>query len=232
LMLHNARRGCVKARTAKANDIRGELAEFGVVLPQGLNKVMEQLPEVIEDAANELPAPARQLLLHLDEQLRQLDAQVKHFELQIRQASRENAASRRLEEIPGIGPLTASAFVAKMGDPHNFASGRQVSSWVGVVPRQHSSGGKQVLLGITKHGDVYLRTLLIHGARSVITAVQRQAHPDARWSWLLELVKRRGINVAAVALANKNARTAWALLARDRAFDAHYQRTSHQEAVA
>ncbi|HSV84840.1 MAG TPA: IS110 family transposase [Ramlibacter sp.] len=232
LMLHNARRGCVKARTAKANDIRGELAEFGLVLPKGLHKVMEQLPDVIEDATNELPGAARHLLLRLYEQLRELDAQVKQFDVQIAQASRDNPASRRLEGVPGIGPVTASAFVAKLGNPSNFANGRQVSSWLGVVPRQHSSGGKQLLLGITKHGDVYLRTLMIHGARSVITAVQRQVQPDPRWNWLIELVKRRGINVAAVALANKNARIAWALLARDRDFDAHHQAKLHEEAAA
>jgi transposase len=232
LMLHNARRGCVKARTAKANDIRGELAEFGMVLPKGLHKLMEQLPEVIEDATNELPATLRHVLLRLYEQLRQLDTQVKEFEVQIAQASRDNPASRRLQEVPGIGPLTASAFVAKIGDPHNFASGRQVSSWMGVVPRQHSSGGKQVLLGITKHGDTYLRTLMIHGARSVIMAVRRRAQPEPRWNWLLELVKRRGVNIAAVALANKNARIAWALLARDRPFDTHHQARPCEEAVA
>jgi transposase len=202
-----------------------------LVLPKGLNKLREQLPDVIEDASNELTTPVRQLLLRLYEQLRQLDVQVDEFDVQIRQASRDNAACRRLQDVPGIGPLTASAFVAKLGDPHNFASGRQVSSWLGIVPRQHSSGGKQVLLGITKHGDTYLRTLLIHGARAVITAVQRKVQPDARWNWLLELVKRRGKNIAAVALANKNARIAWALLARDRDFDAHHQAV-REEAVA
>lgn len=223
LMLHNARCGCVKTRTAKANEIRGELAEFGVVLPKGLVKLAQLLPEVIEDATNELPAPARLLLQRMYEQFKEVDKQVKQFDVEIAHASRANPASRRLEDVPGIGPVTASAFVAKLGDAHNFASGRQVSSWIGLVPRQHSSGGKQVLLGITKHGDVYLRTLLIHGARAVIAALKHKINPDPRWSWLLELVKRRGENVAAVALANKNARIAWALLARDRTFDSRYQ---------
>jgi transposase len=232
LMLHNARRGCLKARNAKASEMRGELAEFGVVLPQGFNKLMEQLPDVIEDAGNELPVQMRHLLQRLYEQLRELAAQVSEFEAQIRRASRDTPACRRLEAIPGIGPLSATAFVAKIGDARNFANGRQVSSWMGVVPRQHSSGGKQVLLGITKHGDVYLRTLMIHGARSVLKAVLRQPAPDARWCWLVELVKRRGPNVAAVALANKNARTAWAVLAHDCDFEAHHQARSQQQAVA
>ncbi|HET8746200.1 MAG TPA: IS110 family transposase [Ramlibacter sp.] len=232
LMLHNARRGCLKARNAKSNEIRGELAEFGVVLPPGFKSFMQQLPDVIEDAGNELPAQARQLLQRLHEQLRQLDAQVSEFEAQIRQASRNTPTCRRLEGIPGIGPLSATAFVAKVGDARNFANGRQVSSWMGVVPRQHSSGGKQVLLGISKHGDVYLRTLMIHGARSVVKAVLRQPLPDARWSWLTELVKRRGPNVAAVALANKNARTAWALLQRECDFDPHHHANAHRELVA
>lgn len=232
LMLHNARRGCLKARTAKSNEIRGELAEFGVVLPQGFKALMVQLPEVIEDATNELPAAARQLLQRLYEQLGQLASQVSEFEAQIRQASRNMPACRRLETMPGIGPLSATALVAKIGDPHNFANGRQLSSWMGLVPRQHSSGGKQVLLGISKHGDVYLRTLMIHGARSVIQAVLRRPQPECRWHWLLELVKRRGINVAAVALANKNARIAWALLMRECDFDANHQARHHEEAPA
>lgn len=232
LMLHNARRGCVKARTARANEIRGELAEFGVVLPKGLHKVMGQLPEVLEDATNELPPKARQLLLGMYEQLRRLDAEVGEYDRLIVQACRADPQCRRIEQIPGIGAISATAFVAKIADPHNFRNGRQVSSWMGVVPRQHSSGGKQVLLGISKHGDVYLRTLFIHGARSVITALKRKPNPPAECSWVLELVRRRGMNVAAVALANKNARTAWALLAHEREFDAQYRNRMLKEALA
>lgn len=230
LMLHNARRGYVKRRTALANEIRGELAEFGLVLPQGIGKLMEQLAGVIEDAGNELPAPARQLLLGLHEELRRLDATIAEHDRQVARACREDERCRRLEKIPGIGPLGATAFAAKLGDPGTFSSGRQVSSWMGLVPRQHSSGGKQVLLGISKHGDVYLRTLFIHGARAVISALRRKVNPGPECQWLLDLVKRRGVNVAAVALANKNARTAWALLAHGREYDARYSRPREAQA--
>jgi transposase len=231
LMLHNARRGRVKARTALVNEIRGELAEFGIVMPKGLHKAMEEIPDVMEDASNELPTQARLLLQDLYEQLRQLSTKIAEYDHLIAQACHADAECRRIEQIPGIGPISATAFVAKIGDPRNFQNGRQVSSWMGVVPRQHSSGGKQVLLGISKHGDVYLRTLFIHGARSVITALSRKTNPEPRWTWLLQLVKRRGVNVAAVALANKNARTAWALLAHGREFDARYERR-REEALA
>jgi transposase len=126
----------------------------------------------------------------------------------------------KLEKIPGIGPITASALIATIGDARNFDDGRQVAAWLGLVPRQHSSGGKATLLGISKRGDSYLRTLLIHGARAVIYAAQRKA--PAGDNWLSKLIARRNINVASVALANKNARVVWALLARNREFRADH----------
>lgn len=230
LMLHNCRSGYVKRRTALVNEVRGELAEFGVVVPKGRHKLMEQLGEVIEDASNDLPAPVRQLLVQLHEELRHLDEKISQYDQQVVQVCRASAQCRRIEQIPGMGALGATAFVAKIGDAHTFRDGRQVSSWMGLVPRQHSSGGKQVLLGISKHGDVYLRTLFIHGARSVISALQRKVNPAPQWNWLLELVRRRGVNVATVALANKNARTAWALLAHERQYETGYSR--RQEAAA
>jgi len=137
---------------------------------------------------------------------------------------RGNENSRRLERVPGIGPITASALVASIGTANNFKSGRQVAAWLGLVPAQDSSGGKTKLLGISKHGDVYLRTLLIHGARAVLR--QLQHHPDRAHSWLARLVARRNRNVAAVALANKNARIARALLAHQRDFASDYVSTA------
>lgn len=157
----------------------------------------------------------QRLLDHLNE----LDSEVGELEQQIQQWHRSNDASRKLAKIPGIGPLTASALVASVGDANSFRNGRQLAAWVGLVPKQHSSGGKQTLLGISKRGDTYLRTLLIHGARSAILAAQRKA--DGR-GWLHNLLQRRCHNIAAVALANKNARIAWALLAHDREFQPDY----------
>ena len=140
-----------------------------------------------------------------------------------------NIASRRLEAIPGIGPLSASALVASIGDAKAFKNGRQLAAWLGLVPRQHSSGGKELLLGISKRGDTYLRTLLIHGARSVLLSLKRHAHQGG--GWLARLAARRNANIAAVALANKNARIIWALLAHDRDYQAGYVAAFEQAAA-
>ena len=210
----------VKARTAQANQIRGLLGEFGVVLPQGISHIAKRLPEILEDGENELPGSFRHLLARLGEHLQHLARQVAELEGEILRWHRDNEASRRLAQIPGIGPLGASALLATVGDARTFANGRQVSAWMGMVPRQASSGGKSTLLGMSKRGDSYLRTLLIHGARSVLLQVER--HPERAAPWLKQLLARRPKNVVAVALANKNARIAWALLAHGRAYERHY----------
>jgi transposase len=168
LALHRARQGFVKARTAQGNQLRGLLAEFGITIPKGMSKLFERLPAVLEDAENGLPGMMRELVHRLADHLRLLDRQAKELEQQIERWHRESELSRRLAAIPGIGPITATALVASIGDARTFKSGRQLAAWPGLVPRQHSSGGKPVLLGISKRGDVYLRTLLIHGARAVI----------------------------------------------------------------
>jgi transposase len=208
LSLHRVRQGFVKARTAQANQIRGLLGEYGLVVPQGIAYIAQRVPPLIEDAENELPGSFRLLIQRLLDHLKALQAW-----------HRASEASQRLEKVPGIGPLTASALVASIGDAKNFDNGRQFAAWLGVVPRQHSSGGKPTLLGMSKRGDAYLRTLLIHGARSVIYRATQRADTD---SWLVKLTTRRNKNVAAVAMANKNARTVWALLAHGREFKASY----------
>ena len=178
LCLHRARRLLVAERTAQANQIRGLLAEFGIVAPQGLKILRERIPEILEDGENEVIA--------------------------------------ELQKIPGIGPLTASAIVATIGDFTEFKNGRELAAFLGVVPRQHSSGGKQNLLGISKRGDGYLRTLLIHGARSVIRFAESKQEKNA---WLVNLIGRRNKNIAAVALANKNIRIIWAMMTRGERFN-------------
>ena len=222
LSVHRARSGFVKARTAQANQIRGLLSEFGVVIPKGIHSIMKRIPEILEDGENGLPGTMRNLLQRLTENLKEMDRQVDELEKQIQLWHRENEASLRLAEIPGIGPITASAITATVGNAREFKNGRQLAAWMGLVPRQSSSGGKQNLLGISKRGDTYLRTLLIHGARSVIQYAEKKADES---SWLRKLMARRNKNVAAVALANKNARTIWALLAHDRTFRPDYTRT-------
>ena len=221
LALHRARQGFVKARTAQGNQIRGLLSEYGIVIPQGIGHVAKRLPEVLEDGENDLPGAFRQLLQRLGEHLKELDRHVGELETQIQLWHRDNEASRKLAQIPGIGPITASALVASIGDAKSFANGRQLGAWLGLVPRQHSSGGKPTLLGISKRGDTYLRTLLIHGARAVIRVAERKV--DHTESWLVRLIHRRNKNVAAVALANKNARIVWALLAHERDYRPGYQ---------
>ena len=229
LSVHRARQGFVKARTAQANQIRGLLAEFGIILPQGVSSITRRVPEVLEDGENGLPGLLRQLIERLTVNLKEMDRQVNELERQIQQWHRENEASQRLAKIPGMGPITASAIVATVGDAREFKNGRQLAAWLGLVPRQYSSGGKSTqLLGISKRGDVYLRSLLIHGARSVIRYAEPKAAPD---SWLRKLLARRHRNVATVALANKNARVIWALLTSGEDFRPDYNAIATQAAV-
>ncbi len=219
LSLHRVRQGFVKARTAQANQIRGLLGEYGLVVPQGIAYIAQRVPALIEAAENELPGSFRMLIQRLLEHLKALQQQVDEIETQIKAWHRNSEASQRLEKVPGIGPLTATVLVASVGDAKNFDNGRQFAAWLGVVPRQHSSGGKPTLLGMSKRGDAYLRTMLIHGARSVIYRATQRADAD---SWLVKLTTRRNKNVAAVAMANKTARTVWALLAHGREFKVGY----------
>ena len=179
--------------------------------------MLRRLADVLEDAENELPSEGRALLCDLGEELRRLDDRVKAFDDRIKAVARAEPACRRLESIPGIGPLTATALVAAIGEASEFRNGRELAAWLGLVPRQHSTGGRPRLLGISKRGDRYLRCLLIHGARAALRHAGR--HPDRRSRWAVNVEQRRGKNVAAVALANKNARTAWAVLAKGADFD-------------
>uniref|UniRef100_A0A2X0R5Q1 Transposase n=1 Tax=Candidatus Nitrotoga fabula TaxID=2182327 RepID=A0A2X0R5Q1_9PROT len=186
-----------------------------IVIPKGITAVAKRIPEILEDAENGLPGTMRKLLERLTDSLKEMDRQARELEVQIKYWHQENEASQRLEAVPGIGPITASAIVASVGDAREFKNARQMAAWIGLVPKQNSSGGKQTLLGISKRGDTFLRTLLIHGARAVIRVAENKAEPDG---WLNKLMARRNKNVAAVALANKNARIVWALLVKDGIF--------------
>ncbi len=223
LSVHRARQGFVKARTAQANQIRGLLAEYGIVIAKGIGHITKRVTEILEDGENDLPGSFRLLIARLTDHFKELDRQVDELETQIKLWHRDDSASQKLAKIPGIGPITASATVASVGDARNFKNGRQLAAWVGMVPRQHSTGGKSTLQGISKRGDTYLRTLLIHGARAVVRVAERKPNADP---WLKNLLARRHKNVAAVALANKNVRTIWALLAHDRDYEAGYVRAA------
>ena len=224
LALHRARQGFVKARTAQANQLRSLLAEFGIVVPRGIHVLLRQVPAIVSDDENGLLESVRHLFTRLLGHVKELDRQVTEVEQQITRWHKSDERSRKLEKVPGIGPITASALVATIGDARAFQHGRQLAAWLGLVPRQHSSGGKTRLHGISKRGDVYLRTLLIHGARSVLRVAAR--HTDPTTKWLKNVQARRNANIAAVALANKHVRVIWALLAHDRDYKPDYAGTS------
>ena len=212
LMLHRTRHLFIRQQTSVINAIRAHLAEFGVVAPVGRNGV-EQLLDVVADVSDKrLPEIARACLLALGAQLRTLKAQILNFDRQIMACHRSNATSKRLDEIPGVGPALATALVASVADPKAFRSGRDFSAWIGLVPKQHSSGGRDKLGNISKRGDRYLRSLFTAGALAVIRYAK--VHGTQHRPWLSALLARRPTKVAAIALANKIARIAWAMMAR------------------
>ena len=201
------------------NQTRGLLAEYGIVLPQGVHTVRKALPGILEDAENGLTELFRQLLQERRQQLVELDEHITFYTDQLTEQARQSEALQQLQSIPGFGPIVASAYHTYVGNGQTFTCGRHVSASLGLVPRQHSTGGKTVLLGISKRGDQELRGLLVHGARAVV----RMAHKkeDRLSLWICQLVERRGVNKATVALANKLARTAWAVSATGKPYVAH-----------
>jgi transposase len=205
LSLHRLRQLVEKQRKQLANQLRGLLAEFGITIAQGTASLRAALPQAIEA----VPPLLRASLQQAHERLLELQRQSAICTRQITVLAAGSPLCRRLMQQPGIGPLTASAFTATVGDPSHYRNGRQLSASLGIVPRQHSTGGRPLLLGISKRGDSYLRTLLIHGARAVLRHVAGKSDPLSQW--LQRLAQRRGVNKAAVALANKTARRLWAL---------------------
>jgi transposase len=210
--VHRARSLLVKQRTAVGNQLRGLMGEYGVVVPVGMNSLRRKVPECLEDGANGLSPMVREVIACLYEQLRWFDERIEAFERRLEQVVRENEVCRRLKEIPGIGTMTATALYAAVNHAKEFRNGRHMAAWLGLVPRQHSSGGKPTLLGISKRGDRHLRTLLIHGARAGTRVARNASTRESRW--VQALIERRGYNRATVALANKMARKAWVVLNR------------------
>ena len=221
LCVHRLREGIKEDRTACINRIRGLLAEFGLVFPKGAGELQGVLSEVLEDAGNELGTLARLTLQRAQAQWHELDEHLAWCDERIAAHAKGNDAVKAAASLLGIGPVTASAMVATVGDFRQFKSGAQLGAWIGLTPSQHSSGGKSKLGGITKRGDTYLRTLLIQGAKSaVMTAHCRQ---DNISQWAAALRERSGWQKAVVALANKNARILWAVMTRAEAFDANHR---------
>ena len=210
--LHRVRDRWVARRTAVMNQIRGFLLERGITIRKGPSHLMTRLKEVLEDAQMPLSTKLRLLILELKHEWEELEVRVEGVNLQLQQIARQDDGCRRLMEIPGFGPLVSTALVAAIGNGITFRKGRDLSAWLGLVPRQHSTGGKTRLLGISKRGNEYLRRMFLHGARSVVAQIDRNR--SALGLWLTELSARTHRNVTVVALANKMARTAWALLSR------------------
>ncbi len=209
---HRQRERIKKQRTALVNQIRGLLAEYGIVINKGVSAVRKRLPEILEDAENGLTPLTRELFAELLDELREIDQRFSQCDQRIESFSQSNEVCQRLDEVLGIGPITASATYAAAGNGKDFVNGRHFSAWLGLVPGQHSTGGKEVLLGISKRGNAYLRTMYIHGARAVL---QHSAKKTDRFSrWAQGVLERRGFNKACVAVANKMARIAWVILAK------------------
>lgn len=220
LAVHRLREGIKQDRNACINRIRGLLLEFGVAIPAGVRALQRALDEVLEDAGNEMNGLARMLLRRAQDQWRELDAHLVWCDARIAAHAKDNDAVQRAASLMGVGPVGASAIVATVGNFKQFKSAAQFGAWMGLVPKQRSSGGKNNLGTITKRGDPYLRTLLIQGAKSVVNSAHLRSDPISRW--VLALKERAGWQKAVVALANKNARILWAVMTRGMAFDRHH----------
>jgi len=220
LCVHRLREGLKRETTACTNRIRGLLAEFGIVLAQKTAVLRQALPDVIEDASNELSGLTRLVLQQALEQWRQLDIHMQWCDERIAAHQRSDARVRQAHQLMGVGPIGASAMVASVGEFGQFKNGAQFAAWMGITPRQHSSGGKNNLGRITKRGDAYLRTLLIQGAKSIVMTAHKREDPISRWAY--QLRERSGWQKAVVALANKNARILWAVMTKGQAFDARH----------
>jgi len=219
--VHRIRSLLIQQRTALSNQIRGLLAEYGIVIPKGISNTRRCLPEILGNNLNNLSGLMLDCLLELNNSFRQLDERIAFYNKKIELLFKENEVCKRLEKIPGIGELGATILASVLGNGSAFKNGRHFAAFLGLVPRQHSSGGKAKLLGISKGGDTYIRTLLIHGARAVLRWVNKKT--DNQSIWIKNLVTRRGKNKAAVALANKIARIAWAVIHENTEYNPNYK---------
>jgi transposase len=209
-MLHRIRQRLVASRTQIVNEARGLLCEYGIIIAKGVSQFQKRMVDLLADESNELTQSSRVEMQELFSEFHEVNERVRRLDVKIAGIYKGNEICRRLSDVPGVGPLTATAIVAAVSDASVFKNGRQMSAWLGLVPRQDSSGGKTTLRGISKRGDVYLRTLLINGGRAVVARAKNKT--DKFSQWISEKEKTRGKNKAAVAVANKNARVLWKLL--------------------
>jgi transposase len=208
--LHRARQRMVNHRTAVVSQIRGLLLDRGIAFAKSIGRARRMIPEILADQTNELTPMARDAISELWDLLCDLDRRIESFDKKIEAVFKASEVCQRIAKIKGVGPKTATAIVAAVGDGAEFKNGRHMAAWLGLVPRQHSSGDRKVLMGISKRGDQHLRSLLVHGARSVVRVAANKNDPMNQW--VNQLQERRGFNRATVAVANKNARIIWAVL--------------------
>ena len=219
--IHRIRKLFIQQRTALANQIRGLLGEYGIVIPKGISYMFSELPIILENKSNDLGELILECIKELYDHFKYLDNKISDYDKKIEELFEGNEASKRLEKIPGIGILGATILASMLGNGGGFKNGRHFAAFLGLTPKQHSSGGKERLLGISKGGDTYTRSLLIHGARSVLLWSKKKQ--DKQSKWLSSLISRKGYNKAAVALANKIARIAWAIVQEGSEYNANYK---------
>jgi transposase len=210
--LHRVRSRMIESRVRLTNEVHGLLHEYGIVVPLLKSKFLEAIVSLLDPACERLPVEFKKLLQIMVDEYREVEGRIETLNEKVKKLSKENEVCRRLQEIPGVGPLVSTALHAAIVDPKSFRNGREVAAWLGLVPKQHSSGGKEVLLGISKRGDPYLRKILVHGARTVV--YHAEGKTDRLNKWILEKERTRGRNRTVVAVANKTARIAWAIMAR------------------
>ncbi len=223
--IHRVRSRAVGNRTAHANAVRGLLAEFGIEIPLGIWKVRPAVAEILGNGGTSditLPPRFLDVLAELYDELVHMDGRVEKYNRMIEEIAQSDEQAQLLMTIPGVGPMTATALLSTMGDPGMFRNGRECAAWLGLVPGQRSTGGKDRLLGISKRGDRYLRCLVVHGARTMVNQLSRKEKTDRRSQWLKDLLERRHKNVATVALANRMVRTAWAVLTSGRPYEENH----------
>lgn len=227
--LHRLKPLAVRQRTQLCNQLRGLLSEYGVVIGQGITRLRRELAKLMDEKPKELTSCFQQLLAHQVERFKALDETITQMERRIVAHAKQHEPVQRLQSLPGFGPMVSSAYYSVIGDGKAFRCGREASASIGLVPRQHSSADKPILLGISKRGNSYLRSLLVHGARSVVNHAHKKTDPLSRW--ICQLIARRGKNKATVALANKLARIAWAMLRRGGVYDVRAMKSIGHEST-
>lgn len=220
--IHRVRERLVKARTALSNEIRGLLYEFGVVIPRGFKSLFDKIAELLSIENEEISKKMKGILHDLNSEIIETNDRIQDYEIKLKEMLKEHEECKRIQQVRGVGLITATALVAAVGDPRFFKNGRQFAAWLGLVPRHEGTGGKNRIMGISKRGDRYLRSLLVHGARAALHRMLASKSEEPIIKWVKKLYEKKGANKACVALANKNARIIWAMLAHKKDYNPNH----------